>query len=294
LLRSRVTHLVSSIVIGLLVVYAVVLLMLWRFQDRILFQPPAGVARSPVEARYIEYRAADGADLFAYLVGDCKQDSTIVIAFHGNAEIARWLVAWAATLVSESNVCVLLPEYRGYDGLAGVPTYATSSYDARAAIRYVRDSLGVPSENVVLFGHSLGSAIAAELAASERPRSLVLQAPFSSARAMAGRMAIPGLSAFFRVISRIHFDTIARVHTLDLPVWVTHGDRDIVVPVRMGREVFDAAAQRGELLIVHGAGHNDVAEVGGRAYWDWLARSVRAVKSTGANRGEAEPIRSAL
>ena len=288
------THLVSSIVIGLLVVYAGLLLMLWRFQDRILFQPPVGVASSPVEARRISYRAADGVELFAYLVGDCKQDSTLVIAFHGNAEIARWSVPWAATLVRQSSVCVLLPEYRGYDGLSGVPTYQTSAHDARAALRYVHDSLGVSSDNVVLFGHSLGSAIAAELAAAEQPRALVLQAPFSSARAMARRMAIPGLSAFFGVISRIHFDTIERVRALELPVWVAHGDRDMVVPVRMGREVFESAAQRGELLIIPGAGHNNVAEIGGRAYWDWFARALRAPKTTSASRDEGARIRSAL
>src|SRR5215217_1979110 len=96
----------------------------------------------------------------------------------------------------------------GYDGIPGAPTYATSAHDARAALAYVRDSLGVASNNVVLFGHSLGSAIAAELAAAQHPRSLVLQAPFSSARAMAARMAVPGLTAFFGLISRIHFDTI--------------------------------------------------------------------------------------
>jgi fermentation-respiration switch protein FrsA (DUF1100 family) len=57
-------------------------------------------------------------------------------------------------------------------------------------------------------------------------------------------------------------------------VWVAHGDRDIIIPVRMGREVFAAAAVKGELLIVAGAGHNDVADAGGRDYWRWLARAI--------------------
>jgi hypothetical protein len=62
----------------------------------------------------------------------------------------------------------------------------------------------------------------------------------------------------------------------------------------MGRQVFEAAAQRGELLIVQGAGHNDVAEIGGRAYWDWMARAVRAGRSTSSSRGEGARIRSVL
>ena len=57
-------------------------------------------------------------------------------------------------------------------------------------------------------------------------------------------------------------------------MWVAHGDRDLVIPVRMGREVFAAARHPGELLIVPGAGHNDVAEVGGEAYWGWLTRAL--------------------
>jgi len=281
----------------LVLVYAGLVLSLWWFQERILFQPPVGLAASTVSARQVRYRAADGAELFAYLVGDCTSDSTVVIAFHGNAEVSRWLVPWAATLVRESGACVLLPEYRGYDGIPGAPTYATSAHDARAALAYVRDSLGVASNNVVLFGHSLGSAIAAELAAAQHPRSLVLQAPFSSARAMAARMAVPGLTAFFGLISRIHFDTIARVRSLAVPVWVAHGDRDLVVPIRMGRAVFEAAAQRGDLLVVRGAGHNDVAEVAGSAYWEWLVRAVHAAPTaqrSSPSRDEAAGIPSGL
>jgi uncharacterized protein len=274
-----VTHLLWYIAIGLLVVYACLLLLLWRFQERILFQPPVGVETSPVAARQVRYRASDGADLFAFVVGDCTSDGPVVLAFHGNAEVSRWLVPWASRLTREAAACVVLAEYRGYDGLAGAPTYAASARDARAALDYVHNSLNVAPANVVLFGHSLGSAVAAELAAVAHPRAVILLAPFSSARAMAARMIVPGLRVLFRVISRVHFDTTARVAEIAAPVWVAHGDRDLVVPARMGREVFAAAAHPGELLMVNGAGHNDVAEVGGAAYWSWLTRAVRSEPS---------------
>jgi hypothetical protein len=235
----------------------------------------------------VRYRAADGAELFAFSVGDCTPESTVVLAFHGNAEVARWLVPWATTLARTTDACVVLAEYRGYDGLLGPPTYASSALDAHAALRYVLDSLNVPTSNLVYFGHSLGSAVAAELAATMPPRALVLQAPLSSARAMASRMIVPGLRAFFRLISRVHFDTLARVAGVTTPVWVAHGDRDRVIPVRMGREVFAAAACPGELLIVRGAGHNDVAEIGGAAYWSWITRAVRSEPARVTTRGAA-------
>jgi pimeloyl-ACP methyl ester carboxylesterase len=266
---------VALVALGLILVYAGWVATLWRFQERIVFQPPTGVAASRVPARLERYRASDGVELFAYVVGDCAPNGTAVIAFHGNADISRWFVPWATAVARETNACVILPEYRGYDGLAGAPSYDSSQRDARAALVLVREALGVSQKNIVYFGHSLGTAIAAELAAAEPPRALVLQSPFSSARDMARRMVVPGVAALWGFISRVHFDTIERVRALDRPVWVAHGDRDMIIPVRMGREVFEAAARKGELLIVRGAGHNDVPDVGGRDYWTWLRRAVQ-------------------
>jgi pimeloyl-ACP methyl ester carboxylesterase len=262
--------------VGAALLYVGLVVMLWWFQEHVVFQPPPD--RDPsaaVAAARVEYRASDGVSLFAYIVGECRADRTAVLAFHGNADLARWLVPWAARVANETGACVMIPEYRGYDGLHPFPSYTASALDARAALDYLRDTLRVPPSHIVVFGHSLGSAIAAELAAAVPPRALVLQSPFSTARAMAARMFVPGLTLFWQLISRVHFNTIARVRSLASPVWVAHGDRDVIIPVHMGREVFAAAAHKGDLLIVHGAGHNDVADVGGRAYWDWLARAIR-------------------
>lgn len=284
----------AFVVAGAALLYLCVLGALWWFQEHVVFQPPTPPPpQMRIAARRVEYRADDGVPLFAYVVGDCRTDLTVVLAFHGNADLARWMVPWAMRVVAETGACVVVPEYRGYDGLHPFPSYATSALDARAALNYVRDTLHVPSSRMVVFGHSLGSAIAAELAAVAAPKSLVLQSPFSSARAMARRMFLPGLALFWRMISRVHFDTIARVRSLDVPVWVAHGDRDIVIPVRMGREVFDAAAEKGDLLVVAGAGHNDVAEIGGRAYWEWLRRALSGAAVSPATASGAAGRRSA-
>ncbi len=277
----------SLLVVGLVLIYAGLLLVLWRFQEQVVFQPPKSLGASPVPARQVHYRASDGVDLFAYVVGDDTSHGTVLLAFHGNAEVSRWLVPWAIEVSRLTDACVVLPEYRGYDGLSGVPSYEASGRDARAALAYVRDSLRVAPANTVYFGHSLGSAIAAELAAVDPPRALVLQAPFSSAREMAARLIVPGLSALWRFISRVHFDTFTRVRLMSLPVSVAHGDRDIIVPVHMGRAVFNAAREKGELLVIHGAGHNDIAAVGGADYWRWLAGAVRG-GSTMARAVQAE------
>jgi fermentation-respiration switch protein FrsA (DUF1100 family) len=142
-------------------------------------------------------------------------------------------------------------------------------------LAYARDSLN--ASDIVIYGHSLGTAIGSELAShmsGSPPRALVLQSPFTSARDMALRMMVPPIPGLWPRISRVNYDTRAVVGRLDAPVFVSHGSRDITIPVRMGREVFEAAKNRGELLVVEGAGHNDVGDVGGERYWRWLTSAV--------------------
>lgn len=254
-------------------------LWLWRNQERVVFQPPALGAAAPAAARRVDFRAADGHAVFGYLVQPTQppRDHRVVIAFHGNADLAAWFIPWARELAERASVSVLVPEYRGYAGIAGTPTYESAAADARGALAYAMTELH--ADGVVLFGHSLGSAIAADLARSmqpERPDALVLQSPFTSAREMAARMLVPPIPWLWNRIARVHYDTQGVVAAIAVPVFVAHGTRDVVIPARMGRQVFAAARRPGELLLIDGAGHNDVAEAGGERYWHWLTMAVAA------------------
>lgn len=257
--------------------YLLLLLLAWRFQERITFQPPKTFGGEPEGVERVDYRAPDGTALYAYVVGEPADDVPVLLVFHGNADLARWLVPWAGEVHRRLGAAVVLAEYRGYGGLAGSPTYVAGREDSRAALTFVRDRWRVPPGRLVYFGHSLGSAIATELAAEAPPRSLVLESPFTSARAMANRVSIRGVSMAWSLVARVHYDTELRVRSMATPVWVSHGDRDLVIPIAMGRAVFGAARRKGELLVVQGAGHNDVQEVGGDAYWHWLGRAIEGV-----------------
>jgi uncharacterized protein len=274
------------IITGLLLcIYAGLLLMLWARQERIVFQPP-GPPYEEAEAERVEYTAADGQQLFAYVVrrkeerGGSATNSTLppppafLLVFHGNAEIAAWSLPWAREVAQRTGATVLLAEYRGYAGLSGRPTYAGSKLDAHAAYEYARKTHGATPERTVIYGHSLGSAIGVELAGDIKPRALLLEAPFTSARAMAARLGVPGVLPLWRAISRVHYDTRTRIADLDVPVSVVHGERDMVTPVHMGREVFQTARRKGELLVLEGVGHNDVVESGAERYWSWLERGM--------------------
>ena len=274
-IRRVLWTLLSAAAIGLLVLVGLVLLLWWK-QESITWQPP----RPPfphVTARRVDYTASDGQPLYAYVVGGrdaAAARGPLLLVFHGNADLAGWQIPWAEQVARRTGWTVLAAEYRGYGGLSGAPTYEGSQRDARAAYAFARDSLGVPADQIAIFGHSLGSAVATELAAEVKPRALILQSPFTSARAMARVIVWRPVLLMWRVISRIHFDTERRVRTLETPLWVAHGDRDLIIPTRMGRAVFAAARNPRRLLIVRGAGHNDVEDVGGAEYWAWLGEAL--------------------
>lgn len=262
---------IAAVTAGVLVV---VVAAIWYWQERLVWLPPkAAVAQEDV-ARRIDYTAEDGQTLYGLLVGDPGSAPGTLVAFHGNADLAMWQVPWAQEVERRTGWAVLLAEYRGYGGLPGKPTYDGSRRDGRAAWNAVR-RLGVDSSRIAIYGHSLGSAVATELAVEHPPRALILVSPLSSARDVARGMPffLP-LGALWPVVGRVKFDTRAKVAALDAPVWVAHGEHDEVLPVWMGRAVHESARHPAELLILPDAGHNDVVDAGGEAYWQWLIRAL--------------------
>ena len=249
--------------------------LLWWSQERILFQPPR-FDGDPDESNCVHYQAADGQRLKGFVVGNPGTAPCTLLCFHGNADLSILQLDWARSVERRTGSAVMLSEYRGYMSLEGKPTYRTTKLDAQAAYDYLCATFGIGAERLAFFGHSLGSAVATELAEVHRPRALLLQSPFTSARAMARVIVVPPISFVWSVISRIHFDTARVVSTLELPVSVTHGKRDRIVPFRMGIEVYSAAKVKGLLLPVEDAGHSDIAQVAGEEYWTWISTALRA------------------
>lgn len=271
IVRREPLAIVGILATIIVVLVALFIVLLSVFQERIAFQPQGPPYPVAPDADRVDYSAADGQRLFAYLVGTLSPDKPLLIAFHGNADMAVLQLDWANEILRRTGVPVLVAEYRGYAGLSGKPTYPGSQLDADAAYAFATQSLSVPPDRIALFGHSLGSALAAELAARHRPFALILQSPFTSARDMAktviGRR--PGTFGW-NLFSRIHYDTIERVKTLNCPVSVSHGEHDRLIPLQMGRAVFESAKEKGEWLLVPNASHNDVALRGGEKYWQWI------------------------
>lgn len=249
------------------------LFLVWWSQERILFQPPR-LYTTPAESGRVNYRASDGQQLVGFVVGDPQTAHGILLCFHGNADLAVWQLDWAKSVQEHTGYAVFLAEYRGYMSLGGNPTYASTKLDSLAACEHLRSAFRIDQERIAYYGHSLGSAVATELAEIRTPHALLLQSPFSSARTMARLIVSPPIVLVWRTMSRIHFDTVRAVAHLDVPVSVAHGKRDRIVPFRMGLEVYEAARRKGKLLVVEAAGHSDVADVAGENYWSWMATAL--------------------
>ncbi len=269
--------LVFAALVGLFILF---LAAAWLFQERIAFQPERPPFPSDEGIPRVEYTAADGQRLFAYVVGDPENARGLLLVFHGNADLAVRQVDWAGELVRRTQMAVMIVEYRGYMGLGGKPTYESSRLDADAAFRHATESLRFPRDRIALFGHSLGTAIATELASRNPPAALVLQSPFTSAHEMSGLIMGRRLNSHaWNLVSRLHFDTRSRVASLDAPVSVSHGENDRLIPVAMGRGVFEAAMVKGAWFLVPGASHNDVPEVGEELYWTWIVTALEPVRA---------------
>ena len=265
-----------AIVIGCVIaLFMVTSILAWVFQERVAFQPERPPYPEAGRTPRVDYVASDGQKLFAYILGDRQHASGLLLAFHGNADLAVRQIEWAQEIVDRTGLAVMLAEYRGYMGLGGKPTYEGSRFDSEAAYTYARDIFGIPADRFAFFGHSLGTAIATELAVRHPPRVLLLEAPFTSAHDMAALVTGRWLSSLlWPAISRLHFDTRSLVRSIVIPVWVSHGGQDRVIPDWMGKEVFNAAHTKGGWLFVPEASHGDVGEVGGEAYWHWIEKAL--------------------
>jgi hypothetical protein len=190
----------------------------------------------------------------------------VLLWFHGNAEnIGQGLEH--LMFYSRLSINVLAVDYRGYGKSQGSPDEAGVYRDADAAYDYLIHERHIQPHNIVVFGHSLGGAVAIDLASRRGCGGLIVQSSFTSAKDMARRtFRIP----LFEYIPKSRFDSLAKIRRVRAPILIVHGTRDEVVPFSMGQRLFQAAPEPKFFFPVEGAGHNDVVEVGGESLLDHL------------------------
>ncbi len=209
------------------------------------------------------------------LFGAPRDQKPVIVHFHGNGEELVDTSGLARELVSR-GFGVLFVEYPGYGISKGQPTNEHAIYDAAERALRELDDRGFGPDRIVLVGQSLGSGVAAEMAVRSKGARLVLISPYTSIPDMVRRY-LPIVPA--QLLVRDRFDTFEKASSIRVPTLVVHGATDKLVPVEMGHQVASAIAGA-ELLILDGAGHNDVWR--GDRLLDALARHAEPLEARGA------------
>jgi uncharacterized protein len=241
--------------------YAALVGGLYLFQRQLLYLPDrtrpelAGLAKLGV--REVTLSTDDGLSLLSWYL-PAHPGRPVIAYFHGNGGHIGYRFQRLLRFARESYG-VLMLEYRGYGGNPGTPTEAGFYADAGAALAFLERE-GVAPDRLVLYGESLGSGVAVELATQHEIAALILEAAPTSVAEVA-QCHFPYVPAARLITDR--FDSLSRIGKVRAPILVMHGESDRVVPVRYGRKLFNAAPEPKEAWFVPQAGHENLARYGG-------------------------------
>jgi fermentation-respiration switch protein FrsA (DUF1100 family) len=274
-------RIVLSILAVGLALYLLILVWFWAKQDSLVFFPerdkiPAPPADLGGEARAVRFSGESGKLTAWVIPPPPPADSTRwVLILHGNAgNLATPGRPEHDRQLHDLGLGVLAPDYRGYGESEGKPSEAGLYADARSAYDFLRDSLRIPPNRIVIYGHSLGSAVATQLATSVDAAGLILEGSFTSVADL-GQEIYPWLPV--RWLSRNRFDSKGRIGNLRMPLLMIHGRNDMTVPLAQGRRLFAAAPEPKAFLEVPG-GHDDAFETGAEAYEAGIRRFLGTLR----------------
>ncbi len=247
-----------------------------RFVHRRMFVPtryPDGIWDPNTHGLPIEdvwFQSEDGVPLHGWWIAHPDAQATVIYC-HGNSGSIAERVGVLRHL-RRLAVNIFAFDYRGYGRSAGEPSERGLFTDVRAAVDWVRTSLQIPLSRVILFGHSLGGAVAIDGALKRPVAGLVVQSSFTQTHDMA-RHFYPLLP--LHLLTRNAFRSIEKVGALALPKLFVHGTADTVVPTHLGKRLYRAASGPKAWLPVPKAGHHDVPRFGGEPYIAAVSRFVR-------------------
>src|SRR5215467_2652884 len=234
----------------------------------------AAAQEIPTGAKDVWFNSADGTRLNGWFFASHKNpELATIIFFHGNGgNISN--VGWLAQRFANHGFNVLLFDYRGYGRSEGVAANESDLYaDGDAAVAYVMNQKGVRAEQIVLYGHSLGTAIVADVASRRTVGAVVLESGFSSASSVA-TSALPWLPRCLHFLGKNRFESARKLNSVRAPILIAHGDPDHTIPTSEAQLLYAAANKPKKLLIVPGAGHV-VFGSAGKQYLDQVEQFIR-------------------
>lgn len=254
--------------------YMAICLAVYQVQDRLIYFPSSPLAATPsdigLQHEELNLTTDDGVDLSAWFV-PAREEQGVVLFCHGNAgNISHRLESlWQW---HELGYSALIFDYRGYGKSAGRPTENGLHRDARAAWQYLTEERAIPPSDIVIFGRSLGGAVAAHLAARVKARAVILESTFTS---------LPDLGAEFypylpvRLITSQRYETKAELAHISAPLLLVHSRDDEVIPFAHGKELFACATEPKTFVPITGS-HNRGFITSGEVYRKAIRQFLQA------------------
>lgn len=269
---TRIKRMIYLLLIGLVLGYLVLVSFVYLRQGKMLYYPIKDISETPgnigLNFEDIVLTTKDNITISAWYI-PAENERGVVLFCHGNAgNISHRLDS--ISIFHELGLSVFIFDYRGYGKSSGHPTEEGTYIDAEAAWDYLVNARGYQPERILLFGQSLGSAIAAETALRRKAKALIIESGFTSVPDLGARL-FPYLPV--KIISRFRYSTIDKVRNISIPKLFIHSPQDEIIPFKYGLTLFKNATEPKEFLQIQGD-HNDGFLLTGRPYKEGLDRFI--------------------
>jgi fermentation-respiration switch protein FrsA (DUF1100 family) len=264
----RIKRMIFVIFISLVLGYLVILGLVYVKQGSMIYYPVREISNTPrdigLDFEEVGLKTKDGVTISAWYI-PAQHERGVVLFCHGNAgNISHRLDS--IRIFHDLKLSMLVFDYRGYGRSEGSPTEEGTYLDAESAWNYLIKIKHISPEKIVLFGRSLGSAVAAEIALNHKAGALIIESGFTSIPDF-GRKFFPYLPV--RLIARYHYSTIDKVNKIGIPKLIIHSPQDEIIPFEHGVSLFKKASEPKEFLRIKGS-HNEGFLISGRSYIEGL------------------------
>lgn len=249
---KRIKHLVKI----LLVAYVFTCALMYGLQRNLMYHPNRTI-ESPasyglVDFSVVNLTAEDGIKLEAWY-HPAKENYPTIVHFHGNAGNLSHRTNFFS-LLRDAGFGVIGLDYRGYGKSEGSPSESGFYQDARATMDYVSKTISIPENKIIIYGESIGSGVAVQIATERKIAALVLQSPFTS-------IADPAILQYpflpVNLLLKDRFDSISKIADVHVPILFLHGEKDTLVPINLGKALFAKANEPKQAIYYPEVGHND-------------------------------------
>ena len=231
--KIKMTILISSVII--LLIYSSITLIIYFSQNKLLYHPK--------ENNYLDENSLNHNIEKIYIPSENKlvawhfkknKNYKTILFFHGNAGNLNNRI-YKLNELSKLNVNYLILAYRGFSGNEGKPSEEGFYKDSRAA-KYFLNLNNIPDKKIILYGESLGTAVAIDLAKDHNFSGIILESPFTSMVRLAQKY-YPYLPV--KILLKDKYESLKKLPKINTPTLVMHGEKDKIVPFQMGKKIYE-------------------------------------------------------